>query len=391
MKKVILRFLLPAGITAAGLAVAVVLVVAAPSAERSEPSPTVARVEVVEAQPIVAPALIDATGVVSAAREVPITPEVNGKVVALADELIPGGRFTQGQILARIDRRDYELAVDQERSRVRQAELELELEQGRGAIAEREWALLGDGRDPDEARLALRKPQLDTAERNLEAARSGLERAELNLERTVLRAPFNAMVLSEDVEVGQLVGPTAPIARLVGTDEVWVQVSVPVERLPVLSIPGYGEAEQGSPATVVLDLGGDEVTRRGEVIQLLGELDPETRTAQVLVSIDDPLRGGALPLLPGAFVHVTLEGAALSGVIEVPRQAVVDGDAVWIADADDRLARREVAIGWRTDEALYVTDGLSRGDRIVTTPLSLPVEGMALAVQSQGTPVADAN
>ncbi len=390
MSKFLFRFLVPAGITGIGLVVAVTLVVAAPSAERSEPASPVAAVEVLEVSPSAIPSLVEATGLVVPAREVPITPEVSGTVVDLSGDLIPGGRLVRGQVLARIDRREYELAVDQERSRVRQAELELELEQGRGAVAAREWALLGTGREGDEASLVLRKPQLDTAEQSLQAARSGLERAELSLERTVLRAPFNSLVVEESIEVGQRVGPTAPVARLIGTDEVWVRVSIPLERLAVLGIPGYG-AERGSPARVIQDLGGGEpAARAGEVIQLLGELDPETRTAQVLISVDDPFGGGGVPLLPGAFVNVTLEGAILEPVFEVPRQALVDGDAVWLADGDDRLARREIEVGWRTERSLYVTSGLFPGDRIVTTPLSLPVEGMALSVKLQTAPLADA-
>lgn len=390
MKQLFLRFFFPAGITMAGLFVAVVMVIAAPSAERSEPPATVTSVEVITAQPTSLPARIEATGVVVPARDVSITPEVSGKLVSLSDQLLPGGRFARGSVMARIDPRDYELSVDQERSRVQQSELELEIEQGRGAVAEREWELLGDGRSIDEARLALRKPQLATAERNLEAASSGLERAELGLQRTVLRAPFNAMVVTESAEVGQLVGPTAPIARLVGTDEAWVQVSIPVHKLAVLALPGP-DGEAGSPARVTHDLGdGGTVQRQGEVLQLIPELDPDTRTARVLVSIPDPMGGDGLPLLPGAFVGVTLHGATLDDVIVVPRGAVFEGDSVWIADADDRLARRDVEVGWRADESLFVTAGLLAGDRIVVTPPPLPIEGMALTVSGAASPVATA-
>jgi len=298
-----------------------------------------------------------------------------------------GGRFVEGEVMARIDARDYLLAIEVEKGRVRQAELEFELEAGRGEVARREWELLGNGRPASEAPLALREPHLQTAAQNLEGARSSLKRAELALGRTTLRAPFNAIVVVERIDVGQVVGPGGPIITLYGTDRFWVQVSVPVEKLSVLDIPGMN-SPNGSLATVTLGTGvTDDVARTGQVVGIAGQLEPQTRMAQLLVAVEAPLDEppGALPLLTGSFVDVTLSGRSLRHTVEVPRTAVTDGNRVWIVTTEGTLARRTVEIGWRDATALYVSDGLVPGERVVTSPIAMPLVGLPVRTADDAT------
>lgn len=329
-------------------------------------------------------AQIQATGVVEGARQVTLSALVAGEVVSVSDSLVPGGRFSRGQTLLRVDPRDYEIAVDQERSRVQQAELELSMEEQRGATAQREWELLGGGGDPAEAPLALRTPQLESVKRNLTAARAGLRRAELNLERGQLKAPFNALVLSETVEVGQLLSPGAPVVTLVGTDRFRVKVSIPVDQLANLAIAGVTSAD-GSSATVRQDIGnGQQIERAGRVMQLAGQLDPQTRTADLYVGIESPLSGPGLPMLPGAFVQVAIEGEPVPGAIAVPRDLLVEGDVLWTVTPDDRLSRRQVVVAWRDGTTAFVTGGLADGDRVVTTPPSLPIDGAPVKPRAVG-------
>lgn len=377
----IAKVIVPIAILVGGAGVARVMVAARPTAERAAPAERATPVEVVVAQEAEGVARVSATGTVQAAREVVITPEVSGKIAWQSDALLPGGRLTEGEVFARIDARDYELSVETEKSRREQARLELQLEEGRQQTAEREWKLLGD--EAGNKDLALRKPHYEAARQALASAEAGVERAELNLSRTRLRAPFNALVMTETIDVGQVVGPTSQVARLVGTDEMWVLASVPVAKLLMLEIPGHTTGiEAGSRALVHQDLGtGGAQERTGEVLRMLGELDPETRTAQLLLSVSEPLDppNGGLPLLPGAYVEVSIEGKADAGAIEVPRAALYEGEHVWTV-RDGTLARRTVEIGWRGADSVYVTAGLSAGDQVVVSPLALPVEGMSVEV-----------
>lgn len=378
----------PIGVLILGAAAAAGLVASGKSAKKATPEPVIAAVDVLEVQPMSNPAEVHATGVVQPDREVTVIPQVSGQIVSVSPKLVPGGRLAAGEVLARIDPRDYSLAVRQEESRVAQARVEYELEEGRQTTARREWELLGEGRSGDEAPLALRRPQKVAATQSLESARAGLERARLSLARTSLVAPFNAMVVTEGIDVGQVVGGATTVARLVGTDRFRVEVSVPFEQLRALEIPGLNAAEGGSPATVRQQLSDGVLERSGEVIALAGQLDPQTRNATVLVAIDDPLDTGAggLPLLPGAFVDVVLHGQEIADSYEVPRSAVYGGDKVWLVDREDRLASTTVSTRWGDDEHLIVTSGLSPGAKVVVSPLSRPIEGAPVRAASSQEP-----
>ena len=188
------RFALPLAVIAAGLFITVVMVKLKPHTKKGEASVPAPLVEVLEVQLGSYTASVAATGLVEPARQVRLVPQVSGRVVEVAPGLQPGARLQAGALLARIDGRDYRFAVTQQESLLEQARLELELERGRQATAQREWALLGDDRDPSEAPLALRGPHLLAAEKRLAAAEASLAQARLNLERTAIRAPFAASV-----------------------------------------------------------------------------------------------------------------------------------------------------------------------------------------------------
>lgn len=351
-----------------GLLVAGVLYATKPNEARSEEERQAPLVDVLSVERGAFAARLETTGVVEPSQQVVVMPQVSGAMASVSSELVPGGRFARGAVLARIDPRDYELAIDQETSRVRQAELALQLERGRQDIAQKEWDLLDGEGEPE---LALRRPHLASAEQDLASAQGGLERAELNLSRTLLRAPFDAVVLMEGVDRGQVVGSGSQVATLAGTESAWVRVPVAVEDLARIDIPG-------ASADIVQSYGGVEHIRSGTVIRLEGQLDAASRTATLLVEVPKPLDPpeGQVPLLFGSFVEVAVEGAPVE-VVRVPRGAVEDGGA-WVADIDDVLQRRTVVRGWTDDDDAYVLSGLEPGDRIVVSSLRFPVEGMAL-------------
>jgi RND family efflux transporter MFP subunit len=378
------RAVLPVAFVVVALGCAGAMVMMRPSAAKGDVAASVSRVDVVTVQAGTTRAQVHSHGVVEAAQRVTVVPQVSAEVRWLSESVAPGGRLAAGEVYARLDARDYALAVEQARAQVESAKLEVELEKGRGRIAQKEWALLHPDRDPSDAPLALRGPQLNTAQQSLASAQATLEQAEVQLSRTRFTAPFDAMVVEESLEKGQVVAPGAPVATLIGTEAFWVTVSLPVSELGAVELPR--EQAPGSPAEVQLDLGsGQTVTRRGVVDRLLAQLDPQTRTAQLQVRIDDPLAGEGVPLLPGAFVDVRIEGRQLDGVVRVPRTAVHNGDTVWVVDGREgqgSLQRRTVSVGWKEGDDVLVTDGLASGDRVVVSPLSVPLEGTKVEVLS---------
>jgi len=238
-----------------------------PSVERSETEQAAPAVETLTVRATVAAARIETTGTVVPARKLTVTPEISGRLTYRNEALAPGGRLEKGALIARIDGRDYRSAISMEEARVQSAEVEVLTEQGRGSVAEREWELLGDGRAPETAPLALRGPQLRASKAGLASARASLERARLNLSRTSIRAPWNAVVIEAWAELGQVASPGTKLATLVGTDELWVRVTVPLDRLSELDIPGVSGAEAGSKAKVAQSVGaGQSVERDGEIV-----------------------------------------------------------------------------------------------------------------------------
>lgn len=377
LQRVFTMFVVPVALVGFAIACAGAMVAMKPRSVREQPEAAQLRVQAIPLEAQTQPASIQSNGTVTGARQVRLTPEVGGRVVSMSDKLVPGARFREGETLVQLDTRNYRAAVAQARQAVANAELQLALERNRAELADREWAMLGDPERTDVA-LAKREPHVLAAERTLEAAEAQLVQAEANLGRARLTAPFDALVVEEAVDPGQVVQPGTQVATLVGTDALWVQVSLPLEKLDGMQ---FGEDGPGSPALVSQRLGaGKSVQREGYVKQLMGQLDPQTRTAQVLVEIPDPFDVSGLPLLPGAYVDVSIEGRPLSDTWEIPRSALVDAEYVWVVDAESALRRRQVRIGWRADETVVVTSGIVPGDQLVTSPLALPVDGQLVTV-----------
>ena len=359
-------------------------------AETAPPSETVLPVEVITVAHDAGPATIVATGTVTAAQQVVLTPEVGGKLREVSEKLVLGGRFNKGELLARIDSSNYVAGLRLAEQQLEQARLELALERGRGEVAAREWRMLGQaakaGRD---AQLALREPQLAVAQAAVATAEAQLEKARMDVGRTRLTAPFNAVVVAESVDVGQVVGAGTQVATLVGTDRARVTVSVPVDQLPVVEAPGVARADgslpiRGSTATVTQTLtDGSRIVREGDVLGISGQLDPQTRTAQVTVDIPTTTDPSGISLLPGAFVSVAIHGSGWDRAFRLPRTALSNGDTVWVVDEESTLRRREVSVAWSLPDAVVLSDGLSAGEQVVVSAMSNPLVGQRVAAQTR--------
>ena len=371
--RAIRTFLLPAAIVIGSVALAGGMIALSPEAVREAPPPTPTYVETVVAAQGEASVEIYATGTVEASQAISLIPQVSGAVRSLHPQFVAGGRIAKGEAAVRIEPRDYELAVEQEQARVMQAQIEYDLEVERGVLASKEWEILGNGADGGRADLAQREPQRVASEQALRAAKSSLERANLQLERATLRAPFDAIVQSENVDIGQVIGPGGPVAQLIGTQSVHIRCSVTLDEMRHVAVREPGS--DGAVATVVQRVApGVSATHVGEVIQRLGTLDPTTRTAGLLIEVQGPFLGD-VPLMPGAFVDVTIAGRPMAGAFSVPRVALRDGGELWL-NQEGKLAKRDVTVAWKNRQNIVVADGLRPGDAVVTSPLAVAIEGM---------------
>lgn len=395
-----LKIVVPIVLFVVGFMIAGWMINNPPRAERQQVAERITPVDILPATASRQTIIVHANGTVTPAKMVNLRPEVAGKIVEINGSLIPGGVFREGQMLARIDARDYQFAVETQKERVANAQFLLKQERGQQLVAAQEWALLEDSVPTTEEgkELALRKPQIERAEAALDAAESALDKAKLDLQRTTILAPFNAIVINESVDIGQVVNPQSQIATLAGTDEFWVQVSVPVEDLKWIDIP-VKPGRRGSEVRVIQENGAARLEQRGYVVRLLGDLDTAGRLARLLVAVEDPLllkrreTDERIPLLLGSFVDVEIIGSEVGDIFVIPRKALRDTEEavagrnlntgwVWLMNGDDRLQYREVGILWRTQDYIYVTTGLEAGDRVVLSNIPTPIVGMKLTLQS---------
>ena len=379
-------FLIPLMIIAIGAAVAFLIIKTSPQPRKATPQKALPQVRVETIRLEKEEVTLSAMGTVVPALRLELKSQVDGEVVSVHPEFVEGGLIRKGEVILTIEPADYELAIAQKKSRVAEARYALKLELGHQEVAKREWELLGGGKPASELdlELALRKPHLEKARAEVAAAEAELKQARLDLARTRITAPFNGIVLVKNVEKGTQIGTQETLAELAGTDDYWVQVSLPVDRLGWFSVPRRN-GEEGALAQIFPD-GSQEF--EGRVIKLLGDLESEGRMARVLVSVPDPL--GRLsrdenrrPLLIGQYVRIRIVGKEIENAARIPRSALRGGKQVWLVGHDGKLQAREVVVAWREEETLLIREGLNDGDRLVVTEMAAPEEGMLVQVVSE--------
>lgn len=326
--------------------------------------------------------VVQAYGTVMPAQEIDLSAEIDGRVQEIHPALQPGGIIKQGEIVVRLDPEEYEYALARAEALLAEEQAALEVERGRQLVARREWESFGQDMPESELgqALALRKPQLQQAEARIASAQSEVNQAKLDLARTEIRAPFDALVVRESVDVGQHVSPNDAIASLVGTDAFWVQASVPASSLS--AVLDAARTGGGADVRVYSDVHTEaQPATAGRLVRHLGQVDPEGRMAQVLVEVADPLAlkpgaGRQIPLPLNTYVRVEIDAGHLPNVVPIPRSGLRENSALWVVDASNQLQVRPAEIVWRQDDQVAVRDVFEPGDRLIVSPLDQSLPGM---------------
>ncbi|MCC6786157.1 MAG: efflux RND transporter periplasmic adaptor subunit [Planctomycetes bacterium] len=377
----VLRVLLPLLVVALGAAGAWALAMAREKPPVA-PAPTARPlVEVVAVASSTWSPTLEVQGSVRPAVESELVSEVAGRVIELGPGLRAGARFGKGDLLVRIDARDYELAVVEAEAAVTQAELALELEKAEAEAARGAWDSLGEAKPPSP--LVLREPQLAEARARVAATRARLEGARRDLERTTLTAPYDGITFEKSVDLGQYVARGARLAHLLGRAAVEVRIPLQSEELALLGLDGDVDVTLDRP--VVLRAGSGDRVREwtGRIVRREDWLDPRTRTIALVVRVADPYdtSDGRAPMFVNLFVTAELRGKELTDVVVLPRAALRNDDRVWVVDAEDRLRPRDVLVLRKERDTVVLRAGLTPGDRVCTTPLDLVTDGMSVRVQ----------
>lgn len=385
----ILRVILPLVIIIIGGLFTVYLLKTSPKSKRQPPLRQARLVEVVSIEPSDVPIKINAMGTVIAAQEVDLKSQVSGKIMELSPELIRGGIFEKNQMLMKIEPDDYELLVEQRESDVAAAETNLKLEYGNQAVAEQEYKLLEGVVSENDKELVLRKPQLISSLSSLQAVKARLQQAKIDLERTNIVAPFNSIVKNKYIDLGAMVSQSTTLVTLTGTDEYWVEVMVPVNQLKWIEVPRQNN-DAGSAARIYNSSAwGNETYRTGSVIRLSPDIETRGQMAKLLVSVKDPLSLNTKivgnELLLGSYVRVEIQGQTVKSAHVLDRGLLHDGDNIWLLTSDNTLDIKPVDVIYRGENEVVIYDRISSSDKIITTDLAAPVEGMSLRLRSKET------
>lgn len=355
-----------------------------PKADRPDTTPVV---ETVTPETRTGPLTVAATGTVQPVRQVMLAAEVPGKIVAVNPAFVAGGAFRAGAILLELDPTDYENAVAMAEAEVTQRQYELLRAQEEVDIARDEWRRLqartGTTDAPaatDLGALALKEPQLKLAASLLKSAEARLADAQTRLRRTRITAPFNGRLRQKNADLGQYVAPGQALATLYSTDA--VEVVVPLASHDVALIPDLWNAERRDiGATVFATFGGERYAWSGRVVRTEGTLDPATRTINAVVRVSNPYRAdGQPPLLVGTFAEVEIEGADLGTYYALPRAALREGNALWVA-ADSTLRFETIAVVQEQDGTILLrNDQLAANAQVITSNLQVVTDGMRVRV-----------
>lgn len=381
MSSKVLKLIIPIVVLVAGVAAAALIASARKAPPRVERAPQGPLVDVLPVRAENIPVAVTGHGEVVPKVAVDVVPQVGGKVTSVSRSLVAGGFFKAGDTLLTIEPRDYELAVERAQAAVARATVSLQREEAEALVARQEWDELHPNEEPPSG-LVVREPQIRQARAELEAAKADLAVAELNLERTRISVPFDGVVVSESVDVGQFVTVGARLARVYGTATVEVRVPLDSREIAWFDVPRRNGGT-GSEAEVRATFGGATHSWKGRVTRMEAEVDQNSRMVHVVVEVPRPYEGSSdrPALLPGTFVDVTIFGRTLKDAIAVPRYAMHEGDRVWVFD-DGTMDIREVVVARADREQSLITSGLSDGDLLVVTPLDAVTEGMALRINN---------
>lgn len=380
-----LKILLPIVVIVFGIAAAGLLASSRKAPARSERPALGPLVEVVSVSRTDVPVAVRGHGEVIAKTAVNLVPQVSGQITVVHPGLVAGGFFSAGETLVQIDPRDYELAVWRAQAAVARTQVALEREQAEAAVARQEWEALNPGSEPTSG-LVVREPQVRQAQAELDAALADLDVARLNLERTSLSLPFDGVVISKQVDLGQFVGAGASIANVYGTDLVEVRVPLEDRELAWFAVPN-GSRTEAPLARIEASFAGSTHTWEGRVVRTEAEVDSSSRMVPVIIEVRNPFAHteDRPPLIPGSFVEVEISGRSLTNIVPIPRHAVREGNTVWVV-VDGTLAVRPVDLVRSDRQNALVGSGLSSGDLVIVSALDAVTDGMR--VRTSGEPIA---
>jgi membrane fusion protein, multidrug efflux system len=292
-----------------------------------------------------------AVGSIAAMQDVMVSSETAGRVTSVS---VKTGDFVrQGQMLVQVDDELKKVALDQARAQLAAAETNVQKSQKDFARTEKLFAT-GDVADIELEgyRLALR-----SAEAQRQAAVAGVRLAERQLADTRIKAPVAGVVASRLIDLGEMVGPGAPIANIIDIASVKVRLSIPEEEV--------GRLRAGQSAVVHVDSRAGE-SFQGTVYSVGSKSESQnghTYPVEIVVrnTTSDPLR-------VGMFARVSILCASARSTVAITKDCLAGDDAaptVFVVE-DSTAHQRKITLGLKGTDTYQVVEGLKEGELVVS-------------------------
>jgi RND family efflux transporter MFP subunit len=382
--------LIPIGIFAGLVLIAVIIRMNPPEApQRPAFDGPLMSVETVPVLPRDYPIMLQSYGTVQPRTRSMLIAQVGGQIVEINENVRDGGFFEKGDVLGRIDPRDYEADVQIAEATLADARQALAEAVARSEQAREDWERLGNEGEPSE--LVLRIPQLEAARARIKSAESALTKARLDLERTNIVAPYAGRVIRKLVDLGHVVSSNTQLAEIYATDVVEIRLPIRNRDLGFIDLPeSFRYSATGEAEDVDVIIRSDLIGRdewRAKLVRTEGAIDESARQLHVIAQIDDPFgpaNRGRSPIKIGQYVTAEIEGKTLSDVLVIPNNTIYQGTYVYTVE-DGILRRKDVGIAWQNDAEAIIESGLKAGDDLVTTPLGQVTSGIRVTVIGAGS------
>ncbi|WDE05861.1 efflux RND transporter periplasmic adaptor subunit [Thalassomonas viridans] len=336
-------------------------------------------VSVTEVAPVSHQASITAYGEVQSRNQLVLTSQVSGQITYLSPKFLTGKTFEKGELLAKIEPILYEQALADAKANLADAALALAQEELNSTQAAKEWLQSGlAGESPSD--LVLRKPQLAAAKAKYATAKKAVAKAEYDLTQTQITAPFDALVVAKQVQVGTNVQAGSNLAELY--DIALFEVALPLSLQQWQLLPGSSKLKD---IQIQLKDEGSQQLWSAEFDRFEQHIDSQSRQRSLVAQVKNPIKRHS-PLFPGTFVKATLTGSAVDQLWQLPASALIDSNTVWQVNENGVLDFLSVKVVFAQGNDIYVQplDNIVRA-RIVNRPLSSYLQNMKVDAQIEET------
>tara|TARA_R100001377_G_scaffold48419_1_gene27937 strand:+ start:816 stop:1979 length:1164 start_codon:yes stop_codon:yes gene_type:complete len=370
-----------AGISSIVLAITINGVLSANQQQTLPPqvAPQYPVVSVSEVMPISHQASVTAYGEVKSRNQLALTSQVSGQITFLSTKFLTGNTFKQGELLAEIEPIIYQQALANAQANLADAQLALAQEELNSNQAAEEWQQSGLANE-QASDLVLRKPQLVAAKAKYTMAKKEVEKAQYDLAQTKLIAPFDALIVSKQVQVGSNVQIGTALADLY--DVSLFEVSLPLSAQQWQLLPkANNTVEQLANIKVLL---ADETSHEewlASVDRFERHLDVKSRQRSLVAVVEHPI-ALATPLFPGSFVKATIKGQEITKLWKLPASALIDNETVWQVNDEDLLVYLPIKVMFSENNSVYVQpiEPLQQA-KIVNRPLSSYLVNMKVSAK----------